>query len=165
MNVLLVIIAVFAVLTVPALYLAEWRLGSSRWIKVVRGVLAAGGALTVLLDSLLLNHLASNFRTPYLGDWVKDFYFGYMWASLPWVLVLTGLLCLAAAIRHPMAKIRRFLAVLVSLAAVLTAFAVAFFAVNDDFAVDLYIKVLGIGMALLPHAVSLCERGEKTSKN
>ena len=164
MNTFVVIAAVVAVLSLPVMYLIEWRFGNKRWMKGIHVVSTAVGVLITVLNSLLLNELASNFRTPYLGDWVKDFYFGYMWAALPAVLVVTILLCLAAAIRHPMIKIRKILTVLVSVAAVVTAFGVAFFSENEDFAVDFYIRILGIGMSLIPHAVSLCERNSKNTK-
>lgn len=165
MGVLVKIIAAVSVMSLPVMYLIEWKLGSKRWMKIFHGVFAVGGALTVVLNSLLLHELASNFRTPDLGGWVKDFYFGYLWTALPTVLVITALLCLAAAIRHPMVNIRKTLAILLPVAALLTAFAVSFFAKNDSFAVDIYIKTLGIGMALLPHAVPLCERRTKKEKN
>ena len=164
MNTLVTIAAVVAVLTLPVMYLAEWKLGSKRWMKVLHAVFAVGGVLTVTLDSLLLNKLASELRTPDLGGWIKDFYFGYLWMALPVVLVITALLCLAAAIRHPMVRVRGTLTVLLPVAAVLTAFAVALLSENSDFAVDVYIRTLGVGMALLPHAVPLCERYAKNPK-
>ena len=157
-GVILVILAVFAVVSLPVMYMTEWKIGGKRWMKILHAVFVVGGVLTVALNSLLLHELASNFRTPDLGNWIKDFYFGYMGMALPAVVVITVLLCLAAAIRHPMVRVRKTLAVPVSVVAVLTAFAVAVLSANDDFAVDVYIRTLGVGMALLPHVVSLCER-------
>ncbi len=97
-----------------------------------------------------------------MGDWAKDFFFGYLWAALPAVLVITALIAVSAAINHSMKRIRTALTVLLPVAAVLATLFVAEFASGGEFPVDTYIRWLAPGLGLLPHIVSLCERNKKS---
>ena len=162
MSVVMGMLTAFAAVSLPLSYLIERKYGRGRKARLFHLICVICGAVIVLADSLLCHHLASNLRTPYVGDWAKDFFFGYLSAALPAVLVITGVLSIAAAIDHPMRRIRMTLAILLPIVTIAVTQTVAFLASDGQFAVDVYIRALAPGLGLLPHAVPLCERRKKT---
>ena len=157
MNVLIGIITAFAAVSMPVSYHAEWKYGFGRRARLTHGICAVMGIISLAVVYLLFKWKVGS-ASGDVGYWANDFFFGYLWTALPAVLVITGLLSLAAAIRHPMKRIRMTLTVLLSVAVILATLFVAFLASDGQFAVDVYIRALAPGLGLLPHAVPLCER-------
>ncbi len=165
MNFIVGLFTGLAAVSLPVTYLLEHKYGCGKKARLFHGICAAAGALIVAADSLLCYRLASTLRTPYVGDWAKDFFFGYLWTALPAVLVITGLLAAAAAIDHPMRRIRMAVTILLPLIVTAATLFVASLASGGQFAVDLYIRALAPGLGFLPHLVPLCERGKKSRRS
>lgn len=161
MNAVVSVLAVLAVLSLPATCILEGKCGRGKKAKLIHGILAAAGVLSLgavyLLFTWKIGSAAGDVR-----GWAEDFFFSYFRSSVILTACLSGLFALAAAINHPMRRIRTVLAVLLSLIAFLASYFVAFLASEGQFAVDLYIRALSPGLGLLPHAVPLCERRKKS---
>lgn len=162
MNVLLYVLIAFAVVSIPISYFLERKYGFGKRVKLFHMLCAVVGAVIILADSLLCFKLASSLRTPGVGDWAKDFFFGYLWTMLPIVLVITVLVAVSAAINHSMKRVRIALTALLPVSAVLVTLFVATLASGGEFPVDTYIRWLAPGLGLLSHIVPLCERNKKS---
>ena len=93
--------------------------------------------------------------------WAEDFFYSCFTPITVAVSSISALLSVAAAIRHPMRRIRMTIAMLIPIAVIAATLFMAYLATGGYFAVDVYIRGAAPGLALIPHAVPLCERTEK----
>lgn len=161
MSVLLYVLTALAAVSMPVLYLLEWKYGRGKWSKAVHLILAMAGFVLLLLDVILFDakveSAADNVRT-----WAGDFFHGYANVAVPAVLWFTGILAVANLIDHKMRRIRMALMIIFPVIMIAATFFVASLASDGQFAVDLYIRWLAPGLGLLPHIVPLCERRKKS---
>ncbi len=163
MDILLILLSVISLLSLPLMYLAESRIGRKKLIRSIHLGMFAAGLLCVAIVPILFEWQVSS-AVDGIRGWANDFFYSYFTPSVVSVLVIVGLLCGAAAIRHPMRRIRMVIAMLLPFVmAALTVFA-ASIAEGGYFAVDLYIVALVPGFGFLVHAVPLCERTKKKKK-
>ncbi len=161
MEIVIKILTVLAAVSLPVMYLIEWKYGFGKRARLIHCICAVFGIVSVVAVCLLFNWKVASAEDGIRG-WATDFFFSYFYPALITTIIITVLLGLAAAVRHPMRRIRMSIAMLLPVVVIATAVFWAVLASDGYFAVDLYIRALAPGLALLPHVVPLCEREKKS---
>lgn len=145
-----------AAVSLPVMYSVERKCDSKK-LKKIHGILFAAGILYLAALCIIFGVKVSSAAVGIEG-WAKDFFYSCFTPVTVAVGVTVALLCAAAAIRHPMRRIRMAIAMLIPLAVIAATLFMAHLAEGGYFAVDVYIRGAAPGLMLLPHAVPLCER-------
>lgn len=152
---------IFAAVSLPVMYLTERKYSFPKKLRIIHAVCAVLGILSLAAVFLLFRWRVA----AAVGDvrgWACDFFYHYFTSAVVFDTVLSALLCVAAAIGHPMSRIRMSVAILLPWVMIAVTLFVSFLASDGQFAADFYIKALAPGLGLLPHAVPMCERREKS---
>ena len=160
MSVIVSILTVLAVLSLPVMYIAEHKLRIARKMRPVHGIIFGAGVLMLVLVYVLFNWKVKSAA----GDvrlWAEDFFMSYFSPAIVTTSVYTLLFVSAALIGHKMRRIRMALAILLPFIMTGITLFVAFLAGDGGFAVDLYIRALAPGLALMTHAVPFAEKQKK----
>lgn len=154
--------SLIAGLSIPVMYLTE-KLTPTKISKLMHlaFLLIGGFSLFAICISLSerLSTLSDDVRL-----WANGFIYGMFAPVVVSSCIFILLLSVAAAIRHPMIKTRKALASLIPAAALLIARLIAALADGGQFDAALGIRALAPSVALLFHAVPLCEKESKAVK-
>lgn len=153
-----------AAVSLPVMYIIERKCGLTKRMKRVHGILFGLGLLSLIVVCILFKWKVSS-TTEDIGGWADDFFFSCFTPSLVCGGVITGILCGAAAIRHNMKRMRMTIAILLPWVLIAVTLFMAFLGENGYFAVDFYVRATAPGLALLTHAVPMCERAKKSRRS
>ena len=148
-----------AAVSLPVMYAAERKYGS-RKLRRIHGIMLLAGILYLAALCIVFGVKVSSAAEGIAG-WAEDFFCSCFTPITVAVSSISALLSVAAAIRHPMRRIRMTIAMLIPIAVIAATLFMAYLATGGYFAVDVYIRGAAPGLALIPHAVPLCERTEK----
>lgn len=154
--------SLIAALSMPVLYLTE-RLMPTRAARLTHLALLLIGGFSLFAVSVTLSERLSALPED-VGLWASGFIYGLFAPVVISGGILVLLLSVAAALRHPMVRTRRALASLIPITVLLAANLIAALADGGQFDVALGIRALAPSVALLSHAVSLCEREREPVK-
>lgn len=159
-NVILFVLIVFAVLSYPISYLFERIHGFGKKARLFHIICAVSGMAVLVSDAILCFTSADSLKND-VGEWAKDFFIGYLMTLLPVMVFLIAVLAVSTVIDHSMKTIRTVLTMLLPLISVLLTLFVAETASGGQFSVDIYIRWLAPGLALIVHTVPVFSRTMK----
>lgn len=159
-DLIIKIITAIAAVSLPIMYLAEWKYGFGKRERLIHGICAIIGIVSLVTVYLLFKWKIGSVSGDVRG-WAEDFFFSYYNPAFIVTVALSILLGFAAAIDHPMRKIRMSVTILLPVVMILLTMFVASLAGEGQFAVDFYIRALAPGLGLVAHVVPLCERNKK----
>ena len=162
-SLIITFLTVFAAVSVPVSILWESRYGFGKKARLFHGICAALGIVMSFAVYFLFKWKVGSAAGDVRG-WAEDFFFEYFNPAFISVVVLSAILGLAAAIDHPMRRIRKGVAALLPIAVILTTVFVAFLSENGQFAVDFYIRALAPGLGLIAHISLLPERKKQPKR-